>query len=116
MKEKLITCLFVDEVLLIFVGMGFDLYSLKLGIKDIFYNTWISDPITNETNTVGTFSAMALMVGTIFFIFIPFMIKDDIEHKKFHPFTYLMSLASLSYCLYILSKGIPYIFKYFVNS
>lgn len=80
--------------------MGFDLYSLKLGIKDIFYNTWISDPITNETNT----------------IFIPFMIKDDIEHKKFHPFTYLMSLASLSYCLYILSKGIPYIFKYFVNS
>lgn len=68
MKGKLITPSFIGEVLLIFLGMDFDIYSTNLGIKDIFYDTWMCDSIINETNTVGTFSAIALMVATIFYL------------------------------------------------
>ncbi|WP_414051084.1 hypothetical protein [Macrococcus animalis] len=115
MKNKLLAILFISEFFLLLLGIFFDVYSTNIGIKDIYYNSWITNHLVYKANTVGTFTGCALIIFTIFIIFIPMQLIEDYKNKKISILIYLYMIPIFFYTIYLLMRGVSYIINFLIN-
>ncbi|MCD8808090.1 hypothetical protein K1Y25_02310 [Mammaliicoccus sciuri] len=112
MKAFLLLMAFIVEGLLILLGIGFDLYTGHLGIRDAFYDSWITSHLHTKRNAVGTLTAVAFAYLSLMTLFIIVHIVYREKGEKIGIMSALFILGTLAYAFYIFIKGINYLVEF----
>lgn len=109
LKALIFWIVFICEALFILLGIGFDIYTNHIGVKDIFYDSWMTSQFNYKHNSAGTFTAVALAYISLMTMFIVIYFVYREKGTKIKIFTSIFILATLIYTFYIFITGLNYI-------
>ncbi|MCJ0908808.1 hypothetical protein MTW84_06370 [Mammaliicoccus sciuri] len=112
MKAFILLMAFIFEGLLILLGIGFDLYTEHIGIRDAFYDTWITSHFPTKRNALGTLTAVAFAYLSLMTMFIIVHIVYREKGEKIKIMSALFILGTMAYAFYIFIKGINYLVEF----